>query len=98
MINILNMLAISLTVNVLWIVLSVVISFVAGFILRGSQTEKLKKQIGYLEKEMLINHAEILHLHEALVSDKSGNANQKTLVVAMKDVPAADDSESRKVK
>ena len=98
MINILNMLAISLTVNVLWIVLSVVISFVAGFILRGSQTEKLKKQIGYLEKEMLTNHAEILRLHEELVNIQSKTTNPKTLVVAMKEMPAAEDTESRKIK
>jgi hypothetical protein len=97
------MLAISITVNVLWIVLSVAFSFVAGFIFRSNQIHKLKKQVGSLEKEMLTNHAEILSLHEELVRVQSKNTNPKTLVVAMKDVAPAEDAnekiaETRKIK
>jgi hypothetical protein len=97
------MLAITITVNVIWIALLGVFSVLTGFVFRSAQIYKLKKQVSSLEREMLNNHAEILHLQEEMVRAQSKGTNPKTLVVAMKDVPSAEESnellsDARKVK
>ncbi len=59
------MLAIAITVNLFLIVGSVaLISFLIGFALRGSQLKSLRSKIVHLEKEMLVNHSEILELQK----------------------------------
>ena len=92
------MLAIQLSINVLWLPLLVILSAICGFAYRSSQITKFKKQISSLEKEMLNSHAEILKLQEEMVRLQKNNSNSKSLVVAMKDMPAEDSNELRKDK
>ena len=58
------MLAIELTLNVLVFAGIVMVSFVLGFMLRKKQIKSLKRKVFELEKEMLINHADILELQK----------------------------------
>ena len=91
------MLAIQFSVNVLWLPLLVALSALCGFAFRSSQIRKFRKQISSLEKEMLNSHAEILKLQEEMVRIHR-NSNTKSLVVAMKDIPAEETNENRQDK
>src|SRR5687768_15263762 len=86
------MLAISFSINIMWVPLIVVISLLAGFSLRSHQIKKLKKQVSTLEKEMLNSHAEILQMQEEMVRLQQKNTAGKSLVVSMKEVPPSDDN------
>ena len=58
------MLAIEVTLNILYIIIPCILFFAAGFLYRSSQLKKLKSKIIELEKEMLSNHAQILQLQK----------------------------------
>ena len=64
-----TMLAIELTLSVFVLAGIIVVSFTAGFIIRRKQIRSYRKKIFELEKEMLVNHADILELqkHKALL-------------------------------
>jgi hypothetical protein len=59
------MLAIELTVNVFVLPGIMVISFLAGYLIRKAQIKSLNRKIFELEKEMLSNHADILELQRS---------------------------------
>lgn len=80
------MLAIEMSVNVLWLPLIVLFSAFAGFMLRSQQIKNSKRRILSLEDEMLNNHAEILKLQEQLAElQKNLAVGNKSKVVSMKD-------------
>ena len=56
------MLAIQVTLNVFFIAGLFALSFVVGFLLRGSRVMSLKSKVAELEKEILTSHAEILQV------------------------------------
>lgn len=72
------MLAITLTVNVFLFAIAVVIAFLVGFLMRGSQLKKWKKKVIDLETEMLRNHADILDLQKDKVTLEQ---NLKTIAI-----------------
>jgi hypothetical protein len=82
------MLAILFTIDVIWMPFAVIVAAIAGFSLRSAQIRKYKKQVSSLEREMLNSHAEILNLQSEIVKMQS-KSTSKTLVVAMKEMPAA---------
>lgn len=90
------MLAISISINILWLPVLTIISAFIGFAFRSEQLFKLKKQVSSLEKEMLNSHAEILHLQEEMVNLQNKQNNSKSLVVSMKEVPAQEESKDLK--
>jgi hypothetical protein len=90
------MLAISISINVIWVPLIVVLSALAGFIFRSERIIKLKKEVSSLEREMLNSHAEILTLQQEIVRAQNKQTNSKSLVVSMKDVQPTDESDERK--
>lgn len=87
------MLAIS--VNVLWLPLIVVVSFLFGMIVRKGQSVKAQRRILSLENEMLASHAEILRLQQEITQiEKEAASTSSTRVVTMKDAPSnADDTQ-----
>ncbi|MEJ7737714.1 MAG: hypothetical protein WKF97_09830 [Chitinophagaceae bacterium] len=86
------MLAIAISVNVMWLPLIIAFSAFAGFFLRSAQIKKSTKRILSLENEMLKNHAEILKLNKELV--ELGNAiPNKTRIVSMKENQPAEEKE-----
>lgn len=58
------LLAIEITVNVIWIALSCIGFGLIGFMLRSAHIASLREKIRDLEKEMLNNHSEILALQK----------------------------------
>ena len=85
------MLAIEISVNVLWLPFIILFSALAGYTLRSQQIKRSRRRILSLEDEMLNNHAEILKLQEQLAElQKSLATNNKSKVVPMKD-PAQDE-------
>ena len=58
------MLAIELTLNVFVLSGIALVSFILGFLIRRGQISIFKRKIVELEKEMLINHADILDLQK----------------------------------
>ena len=80
------MLAIELSVNVLWLPFIILFSALAGFTLRSRQIKRSKRRILTLEDEMLNNHAEILKLQEQLAELQNNLVTgNKSKVVSMKD-------------
>jgi hypothetical protein len=80
------MLAIIVSINVLWIFLIAVVSAMTGFFVRGDQSKKRDKQVLSLENEMLKSHEEILKLQKEIVKlEKMNNPPYKSRVVPMKD-------------
>jgi len=80
------MLAITVSINVLWLFVIAFISAIAGFYVRGDQTKKRNKQVLSLENEMLKSHEEILKLQKEIVKlEKMNNPPYKSRVVPMKD-------------
>lgn len=59
------MLAIELTLNVFVFAGLVTLAFVLGFVMRRTQIGSMRRKINDLEKEMLINHADILDLQKS---------------------------------
>jgi hypothetical protein len=86
------MLAISISINILWLPVLMMISAFVGFLFRSQQIIKLKKQVSSLEKEMLNSHAEILQLHEEIVRVQTKQTNSQSLVVSMKDVSGQEEN------
>lgn len=80
-----SILAIDLHVHVLWLLPVIVVSVLAGMLFRHLQLKKARKQILYLENEMMNNHAEILRLQRELAAEKSSGTN--TPVVPLKEQP-----------
>jgi hypothetical protein len=87
------MLAITITINIIWIPLIALISVVIGYAYRSNQISKLNNQISSLEREMLNSHAEILTLQQELVQIQNKSSNSKSLVVSMKEVPTEEEKE-----
>ena len=58
------MLAIAISVNLYLLVSVVLAAFLIGFLFRSTQIRLLKGKIVDLEKEMLMNHADILELQK----------------------------------
>ena len=58
------LLAIEITINIIWIVLACLGFGFIGFMLRSAQIASFKDKFRGLEKEMLQNHAEILSLQK----------------------------------
>jgi hypothetical protein len=85
------MLAILFRIDIIWVPVVAIVAALAGFSLRSLQIQKLKKQVSGLEKEMLNSHAEILSLQEEMVRAQSKNSSSQSLVVSMKEVPAAEE-------
>lgn len=78
-------LAIDLHVHVLWLPFVIIVSALAGMLFCRLQLNKARKQINYLENEMMNNHAEILRLQRELATEKSSATN--TPVVPLKEQP-----------
>jgi hypothetical protein len=92
------MLAISVTLNVLWLFSIVLISALAGYLVRGNQNKKRSNQVLYLESEMLKSHEEILNLQKEIVQlEKAANLPYRTRVVPMKD-PNSDQDQGGEAK
>jgi hypothetical protein len=85
------MLAILFNIDAIWLPIAMIFSAIAGFSFRSLQLRKLKKQVSSLEKEMLNSHAEVLSLQEQMARLENRNANVKSLVVSMKEVPPTDE-------
>lgn len=58
------MLFIPLTIDVIWLCVLMTFTLITGFWFRSSQLKKLKRKIAELEREMVLNHAEILELQK----------------------------------
>lgn len=79
------MLAIGISIHIIWLPLITMIAFLMGLIFRTYQLQKSKKRILFLENEMLSNHAEILKLQQQLVLLENKLTDNKTPVVPMKE-------------
>jgi hypothetical protein len=62
---------------------------------RSYQIQKLQKQVGSLEKEMLNSHAEILTLQQELSWMAKKTTNQKSLVVSMKESSSSEEDKDK---
>ena len=88
------MIAILFPIDIVWVPFIALLFAIAGFSFRSKQLRSLKKQVSTLEKEMLNSHAEILNMQQEMVRLQGKNAASKSLVVAMKDLPADDAKET----
>lgn len=79
------MLAIELVIHVLWLPLVIAISVMAGMLFRIVQLKKFRKQVLFLESEMMNNHAEILKLQQKLAPFEKSSAEITTPVVPIKE-------------
>jgi hypothetical protein len=87
-----NMLALVLSINVMWLFFIAGISAFTGYIFRSSQIRKKQKHILFLESEMLRSHEEILKLQQELTKlDKEGNQPHKIRVIPIKDPKSESD-------
>lgn len=89
------MLAIVLSINVMWLFLIAGVSGFTGYIFRSNQLRKKQKHIFFLESEMLRSHAEILKLQQELAKlDKESNPPHKIPVIPIKDPKSENDSKT----
>ena len=88
------MLAITISINIIWLPVIAFISLVIGYMYRSHQIGKLESQISSLEREMLNSHAEILSLQQEMARAEKKSSNSKSLVVAMKEVSTEEDKEN----
>lgn len=88
------MLAIVIPVNAFLFGGLILLSFLAGFMLRGSQLKSLKKKVLELENEMLSNHADILELQKEKVGLEQ---RLKEFHIPVIPITAKDDSNTPKV-
>ena len=58
------MLAFGVTINIAVLILVLILSFAAGFVLRQAQLSALRKKVAELESEVLQSHGEILELQK----------------------------------
>lgn len=88
-----RMLAIVLSINIMWLFLITGISLFTGFIFRSNQIRKKQKHILFLESEMLRNHEEILKLQQELAKlHKESNPPHKIRVISIKDSKTENDT------
>ena len=78
------MLAIALSLNLYLLVGIVSGSLFAGFMFRSGQIRSFKKKIVELEKEMLINHADILELQKQKALLEQNIQSSKIPVIPLK--------------
>lgn len=89
------MLAIVLSVNVMWLFLIAGISGFTGYFFRSNQIRKKQKHIFFLESEMLKSHEEILKLQKELAKpDKEVDPPHKIRVIPLKDPKAENDAKT----
>lgn len=69
------MLAFGITINIAVLISVLILSFVAGFILRQAQLSALRKKVSELETEVLQSHAEILELQKAVKLTRNEEAH-----------------------
>lgn len=93
-----HMLAIVLSINIMWLFLITGISIVTGYIFRSNQIRKKQKHIFFLESEMLRSHEEILKLQQELAKqDKESNPPHKIRVIPIKDPKTENDTKTNEV-
>lgn len=82
------MLFIPLTIDVIWLGGLMAIAFIIGFSFRSQRLKKANKKIAELEKEMVLNHAEILELQKenlALQEKLKGSSNIPVIPISSKE-------------
>ena len=90
-----HMLAIVLSVNIMWLFLIAGISGFTGYIFRSNQIRKKQKHIFFLESEMLRSHEEILKLQQDFAKlHKETNPPHKIRVIPLKEPKAEDVTET----
>jgi len=90
-----RMLAIVLSINVMWLFLITGISAFTGYIFRSNQIRKKQKHIFFLESEMLRSHEEILKLQQEMFKlDKEINPPHKIRVIPIKDSKTENDTKT----
>lgn len=93
------LLAIEITINVLWIALACFGFGLIGFLLRSARMGSLKEKIRDLEKEMLQNHSEILSLQKEnteLVNNIKNNSVPVIPISSKENAEAVVDANLRK--
>ena len=93
------LLAIEITINVLWIAIACLGFGFTGFILRSARIASLKEKIRDLEKEMLQNHSEILSLQKEntqLVNNIKNNSVPVIPISSKENTEATVDANMRK--
>ena len=93
------LLAIEITINVLWIALACLGFAFIGFMLRSAHIANLKAKIRDHEKEMLQNHAEILSLQKEntlLVNNMKNNSVPVIPISSKENTEATADANHRK--
>jgi hypothetical protein len=88
------MLAIELTLPILFLAGILLVSFATGYLLRSKQLKSYKRKVLDLEKEMLNNHAEILELQKERAIMLQQMKESKIPVIPMK----SKDDTNRQVK
>lgn len=87
-----HMLAIVLSINIMWFFLIAGFSLFTGYIFRSNQIRKKQKHIFFLESEMLRSHEEILNLQQELAKlHKESNLPHKIRVIPIKDPKTEND-------
>ena len=83
------LLAIKITIDILWIPLVCIISAIAGFIFRSTQLNKLKEELRLTEKKSLENDAEILSLQKEYMElqEKMKNSPVPVIPITTKENP-----------
>ena len=81
--------AIEITINVLWIVFLCSVFAIAGFIFRRLQINKLRQQLRRLERQILLNDAELLSLQKEYIAlqDKLKNGTVPVIPITTKEIP-----------
>lgn len=93
------MLFIPLTIDVTWLCGVIAVSFITGFLFRSGQLKKAKKKVAGLEKEMVLNHAEILELQKdklVLQEQLKGSSNIPVIPIIAREEKKADNKSAGK--
>ena len=83
------LLAIGITINILWIPLIAVVFAIAGFAFRSVQLNRLREELHESVKKMLENDAEILSLQKENMElqEKMKNENVPVIAITTKENP-----------
>ena len=93
------LLAIEITLNVIWIPLACIAFAFIGFMFRSAQIGSFKKKLRDLEKEMLQNHSEILALQKEnaqLLNNMNNNSVPVIPITSKENSETAVDANLRK--
>jgi hypothetical protein len=81
------MLAIHVSINLLYLFVITIACFCAGLLLRLSAIKQKNERIGELEKEMLRSHAEIISLCQTIDQLRNQAGRTNAPVFKLKDTP-----------